>query len=56
MNCLYCSSSNASARQSSLSPLDWTFDEDSCNLKLEDVEQFLQKPGKPLIIDILFLI
>ncbi|XP_013144247.1 PREDICTED: cyclic AMP-dependent transcription factor ATF-6 alpha [Papilio polytes] len=38
-------SSNASARQSSLSPLDWTFDEDSCNLKLEDVEQFLQKPA-----------
>ncbi|KPJ16336.1 hypothetical protein RR48_00826 [Papilio machaon] len=38
-------SSNTSARQSSLSPLDWTFDEDSCNLKLEDVEQFLQKPA-----------
>ncbi|CAH2068346.1 unnamed protein product, partial [Iphiclides podalirius] len=37
-------SSNTSARQSSLSPLDWTFSEDSNYLKLEDVDQFLQKP------------
>ncbi|CAK1599492.1 unnamed protein product [Parnassius mnemosyne] len=36
-------SSNTSARQSSLSPLDFTFDDYSNNLKLEDVEQFLQK-------------
>ncbi|XP_068628739.1 cyclic AMP-dependent transcription factor ATF-6 alpha [Battus philenor] len=36
-------SSNTSARPSSLSPLDWTFYDDSSNLKIEDVEQFLQK-------------